>query len=70
VTGPDGLAALHVPAADPGALAGAIGRLLDDPALRARLGAAGRARVLDRFTWRRTAERTAAWYADALAARC
>jgi glycosyltransferase involved in cell wall biosynthesis len=33
---------LVVPPGDPAALAGAIGRLLADPALRARLGAAGR----------------------------
>lgn len=68
--GPNGSAALHVPPGDPAELAGAIARLLDDPALRARLGAAGRARVLAHFTWRRTAERTAAWYADVRAGRC
>jgi glycosyltransferase involved in cell wall biosynthesis len=37
----DGQTALLVPAGDPGALAQAIGRLLDDEALRATLGAAG-----------------------------
>jgi glycosyltransferase involved in cell wall biosynthesis len=52
---------------DPGALAAAISRLLDDPDLRARLGAAGRARVINRFTWEVTAEGTAACY-DALLA--
>ena len=36
----------------PSALAAAILDLLDDPELRARIGAAGRARVLERFTWR------------------
>jgi glycosyltransferase involved in cell wall biosynthesis len=36
--------------------------LLDDPQLRERLGSAGRARVLDRFTWRVTAEGTADCY--------
>jgi glycosyltransferase involved in cell wall biosynthesis len=36
---------LVVPAGDAGALAGALRRLHDDPALRARLGAAGRAAV-------------------------
>ena len=36
---------LVVPAGDPAALATALGRLRDDPALRARLGAAGRAAV-------------------------
>ncbi|HXV92720.1 MAG TPA: glycosyltransferase family 4 protein [Pseudonocardia sp.] len=68
VTGPHGHAALHVPPGDPAALAAAVGRILDDAALRARLGAAGRARVLEHFTWRRTAERTAAWYREV--ARC
>jgi glycosyltransferase involved in cell wall biosynthesis len=70
VTGPDGLTALHAPPGDPAALASAIGRLLDDEGLRERLGAAGRARVLERYTWRRTAERTAAWYTDVLGRSC
>jgi glycosyltransferase involved in cell wall biosynthesis len=43
VVGPDGVSALHVPPGDPEALAASVGRLLDDPALAARLGAAGRA---------------------------
>jgi len=67
VVGPDGHAALHVPAADVEALYRAIGRLLDDPALAARMGAAGRRRVVEQFTWRLTASRTAQWYADAIA---
>ena len=56
VTGPSGEAALTVPPNDPGALATAILTMLAEPELRARLGAAGRARILDRFTWRKTAE--------------
>ncbi len=56
VVGPDGVAALSVPTNDPSALAIAIDRLLDDPELRARIGEAGRNRVLDRFTWRKSAE--------------
>lgn len=67
VAGPDGLASLHVPPGDAGALAGAIGRLLDDGELRRRLGAEGRRRVVDQFTWRRTAIRTAEWYTRAIA---
>jgi glycosyltransferase involved in cell wall biosynthesis len=51
-----------VPPDDPGALAAAIGQLLDDPELRARLGAAGRQRVIHRFTWQVTAAGTAACY--------
>jgi glycosyltransferase involved in cell wall biosynthesis len=58
VVGADGECALLVPPNDPGALAGAIVRALDDAGLRARLGAAGRERVLRRFTWRATAEAT------------
>ncbi len=41
---------LVVPARDSDALARAINRLIDDPALRARMGAAGRVRVRDKFT--------------------
>ncbi|MDQ1304192.1 MAG: hypothetical protein QG671_19 [Actinomycetota bacterium] len=67
VVGPDGEAALHVPPGDPAALAAAIGRVLDDDDLAGRLGAAGRARVLQRYTWRVVAERTAAWYHACLA---
>ncbi len=62
VVGRNGETAVLVPPDDPGALATAIARLLDDPGARARLGAAGRARVLGRFTWRVTAEGTAACY--------
>jgi MMP alpha-(1->4)-mannosyltransferase len=56
VIGRDGDTGLLVPPGDPGALAAAIGRALDDADLRARLGEAGRKRVLDKFTWRKTAE--------------
>jgi len=48
-----------VPPDDPGALAERVLRLLRDPALRARLGAAGRARVLAQFTARGYADRMA-----------
>ncbi len=66
VVGPDGETALHVRPGDPEALAAAVGRLLDDPALAARIGAAGRRRVEEHFSWRTVAERTAAWYRAAL----
>jgi glycosyltransferase involved in cell wall biosynthesis len=62
VVGADGETALLVPPADPGALATAIGRLLDDARLRRRIGAAGRARVMERFTWRACAIGTAEQY--------
>jgi glycosyltransferase involved in cell wall biosynthesis len=69
VVGADGECALLVPPNDPGAMATAIVRALDDAGLRARLGAAGRARVLDRFTWRATADATVDVYREAIAAR-
>jgi glycosyltransferase involved in cell wall biosynthesis len=62
VVGTSGETGLLVPPNDPGALATAIGQLLDDPELRARLGAAGRERVIHRFTWQVTAAGTAACY--------
>jgi glycosyltransferase involved in cell wall biosynthesis len=46
----DGENGLLVPEADGHALAGAVGRLLDDPALAKRLGEAGRQEVRERFS--------------------
>jgi glycosyltransferase involved in cell wall biosynthesis len=69
VVGADGETGVLVPPDDPGALAGAIAMVLDDPALRARLGAAGRARVVSRFTWQVTATGTADCYRAMLAGR-
>ncbi len=44
------------------ALAAAINRLARDPALRARFGVAGRARVVDHFSWDAIAQSTIALY--------
>ena len=55
VVGTDGETGLLVPPDDAEALAGGIRRIMDDPALAARLGAGGRDRVLGRFTWEATA---------------
>jgi glycosyltransferase involved in cell wall biosynthesis len=62
VVGRDGVTGLLVEPNDPGALAVAIVRALSDPELRERIGAAGRARVLERFTWPVTARETADQY--------
>jgi glycosyltransferase involved in cell wall biosynthesis len=62
VVGTDGVTGLLVAPDDPGELATAIARLLDDAELRQRLGAAGRERVLGRFTWQVTAAGTAGQY--------
>ena len=62
VVGPDGGAGLLVPPGDPGALTAALGKVLADPGLAARLAAAGRRRVLERFTWRACALATADHY--------
>ncbi|WP_435857643.1 glycosyltransferase family 4 protein [Streptomyces umbrinus] len=67
VTGPDGETCLAVRPGDAGALAAGLSRLLGDPRLRERLGSAGRARVLERFTWAKAAEGTVARYREAIA---
>ncbi|MFJ8464840.1 glycosyltransferase family 4 protein [Streptomyces swartbergensis] len=67
VAGRDGETCLAVPPGDSEALAAGLGRLLGDPELRARLGAAGRERVLRYFTWARAAEGTVARYREAIA---
>lgn len=66
VAGADGESCLAVPPGDADALAGALGRLLGDRELRERLGAAGRERVLRRFTWARAAEGTVELYRAAV----
>lgn len=52
----DGVSGLLAPPDDPAALLAALERLLGDAELRARLGEAGRKRVLEEFTWERTAQ--------------
>jgi glycosyltransferase involved in cell wall biosynthesis len=69
VTGRDGDTVLSCPAGDVEALAATLRRGLDNPALRARVGAAGRTRVIERWSWRRCAELTVEQYREVLAIR-
>ncbi len=62
----DGREGLLVPPRDAAALARAVGALVDDRALRARLGAAGVARVAAEFTIERYVARMHAVYDEAL----
>jgi glycosyltransferase involved in cell wall biosynthesis len=62
VVGVSGETGLLVEPNNPEALVEAIRSLLDDPALRQRLGDNGRQRVMERFTWQVTARGTAACY--------
>jgi glycosyltransferase involved in cell wall biosynthesis len=62
VVGPAGECAMTVPAGDADALAVQLVKTLNDQGQRDRLGEGGRRRVLDRFTWRKTAEGTAEQY--------
>jgi glycosyltransferase involved in cell wall biosynthesis len=60
----DGETALLVPGGDAPELAHALGRLLDDPVLRHRLGQAAAALARERFTGARVAERLLEHYRD------
>ncbi|MHC3001490.1 glycosyltransferase family 4 protein [Gordonia sp. GN26] len=67
VVGTSEEAALLVPPRDSGRLAQAIGRLFDDSELRARLGAGGRRRAEENYSWAAVAAKTAAHYETVLA---
>jgi glycosyltransferase involved in cell wall biosynthesis len=60
----DGETGLLVPSTDPAALSIAANRLLDDPALAERMGAAGLARFQAEFRVEQMVERTVALYRD------
>jgi glycosyltransferase involved in cell wall biosynthesis len=61
----DDVTGLLVPPADPQAMADAVARLVASPARRQDLGAAGRRRVVERFTWDAVARATMKVYASA-----
>ncbi len=65
----DGVTGLLVAPGDARALADALHRLLDDPALRARMGAAARSRVLERFSVDAMVEGNLAVYREVLQQR-
>jgi glycosyltransferase involved in cell wall biosynthesis len=65
----DGTTGLLVPPRDPEALARAIGRLLDDPEARERMGRAGRRAVEERFALDRAIERTITLYRELVGTR-
>jgi glycosyltransferase involved in cell wall biosynthesis len=65
----DGGNGLLIPPGDESALTGALARTLDDDALAARLGDAGRALVERELSWERQCERTAEVFERALGAR-
>ena len=67
VTGTDGDTVLSCPAGDAEALAATIRRGLDNAELRSRVGAAGRQRVIERWSWRHCAELTVEQYREVLA---
>lgn len=62
VVGADGETAFSVPPGDSGALAAKIDHVLDHPRIAAKVGQAGRQRVIDHWSWRHTAERTVEQY--------
>jgi glycosyltransferase involved in cell wall biosynthesis len=66
VVGPDGVCADLVEPGKVDQLRAALESLLDDPERRARMGRAGRLRVLEKFSWRAVAVATAAAYQRAV----
>ena len=66
----DGQNGILVPARDPAALAGALERLIDDPALRARYGAASRHIASTEFSVETVCDQTLRVYRELLAGAC
>jgi glycosyltransferase involved in cell wall biosynthesis len=66
VTGADNDTVLSCPAGDAEVLAASIRRGLDNAELRQRIGAAGRARVVERWSWKHCAQLTVDQYREVL----
>ena len=66
VTGTDGDTVLSCAPGDSDALAAALHRGLESAELRARVGAAGRQRVVERWSWRHCAQLTVDQYREVL----
>ena len=66
VTGVDNETVLSCPAGDADALAASIRRGLDNAELRNRIGAAGRTRVVERWSWKHCAQLTVDQYREVL----
>jgi glycosyltransferase involved in cell wall biosynthesis len=66
VTGTDNDTVLSCPAGDAEALAASIRRGLDNAELRSRIGAAGRTRVVERWSWKHCAQLTVDQYREVL----
>ena len=67
VVGPDNETAFLVPPGDSEALAVKLAYVLDNPKVGAKVGQAGRQRVIDHWSWRHTAEKTVEQYRARLA---
>ena len=66
----DGETGLLVDGSSPAEIARAVTRLLQNPTLARRMGAAGRARVVREFTWDRAASQLAALIGNGKASTC
>ncbi|MDB4906600.1 MAG: glycogen synthase [Gemmatimonadetes bacterium] len=62
----DGETGVLVPPGDPAAIAREVNALMRDPERRARMAAAGRARVVEKFSWSSIAVRTIEFYRELL----
>jgi glycosyltransferase involved in cell wall biosynthesis len=69
VVGTDGKAGFIVPRRNPAALAEAVKKLIGVPALRSRMGRAGRERIVEKFSWDAACGQMVELYREAIARR-